>query len=142
MTTGNDGSATISLRSGDPGPNARPNIAGQLYFLGGSWSTSYAAGVQSAPLSVKLFTSVLAAGDQPTWADVQPILYRFYYMYGYMASIVDLSNYDDVKANSKQIKHVLSLDFNDPGYMPVSREMANAERELILGWIKAGCPAG
>lgn len=142
VTTGNDGWAPIPLQSGDPGPAARPNITGQLYFLGGGWSTSYAATVGSAPLSVKLFSSVLAAGDQPKWADVQPILYRFYYMYGYMASIVDLSNYDDVKANAQPIKQVLSLDFNDAGYMPVSREMANAERDLILQWINAGCPAG
>lgn len=142
VTTGNDGSAPISLKAGDPGPNARPNLAGQLYYLGGGWSTSYAAGIGSAPLTVKLFSSVLAAGDKPTWADVQPILYRFYYMYGFMASIVDLSNYDDVKASAPQIQHVLSADFNDAGYMPVSREMADAERDLILQWIKAGCPAG
>jgi hypothetical protein len=50
-----------------------------------------------------------------------------------MASIVDLSNYENVKANKDAIKFVLSL--------PVSRELSRDEQALILHWIELGAPA-
>ena len=115
------------------------NIAGQLYFLCGNWASPLTTNA-GAPLTVKVFSSGLVS-NALNWAAVSPILYRFYYMYGYMASIVDLSNYDDVKQNSQAILQVISADFNDAGYMPVTREMAAAERNLIVDWINAGCPA-
>jgi hypothetical protein len=140
VTTLDNGVAALSLTAGDPGANARPNIAGQLYFIGGPWASPLTTNA-AAPLTVKVFSSELAGGDELTWAAVQPILYRFYYMYGFMASIVDLSSYADVQENSKAILQVLTTDFNDGGYMPVTREMAAAERNLIVAWIDAGCPA-
>jgi hypothetical protein len=142
VKTGADGSASIPLQASDPSelPPARQNIGGQLYFLGGFWQVN---NVGPGPLNVKLLTpSASANTTNPTWSNVQPILFKYYYLYGYMASIVDLSNYDDVAQNAQIIKHVLLLDFGDPNYMPVSREMSNADRQTLLTWIANGCPAG
>jgi hypothetical protein len=75
------------------------------------------------------------------WGDVQPILYKYYYLYAYMASIVDISDYAAVVANAQAIQQVFSLPFSDPNYMPVTREMSSDEKNLILNWIKAGCPS-
>ena len=58
-----------------------------------------------------------------------------------MASIVDLSNYATVKASASALQSVLSLSFDDPSYMPVTREMSDDQRQLILTWIQNGCPA-
>lgn len=142
VRTGSDGSAPIPLQASDPSelPSVRQNIGGQLYFLGGPWQAN---NVGPGPLSVKLLTpSASANTTDPTWSNVQPILFKYYYLYGYMASIVDLSNYDEVAQNAHIIQQVLLLDFGDPNYMPVSREMSNADRQTLLTWIAKGCPAG
>jgi hypothetical protein len=150
VTIGADGSASIPLTATNPAPlpAGRQYIGGQLYYLGGAWAAGnvwngYGAGVFfAAPLSVKLFSSIQPPIAQPTWSDVQPILFKYYYLYGYMASIVDLSNYASVKSNAQAIQGVLTLGFDDPNYMPVTREMSNDERQLILTWIANGCPPG
>jgi hypothetical protein len=140
VTTDANGTAPIPLQARNPFPlpPGRKSIGGQLYFVGGPWA---AGNVFHAPLTAKLFTSIEPPIPNPTWSDVWPILYKYYYLYPYMASIVDLSTYSDVVANAPAIQHVLTLPFSDPSYMPVSREMSNDERNLILSWIKAGCPS-
>jgi hypothetical protein len=149
VTTGANGSAAIPLQASNPSPlpAGREHIGGQLYYLGGDWAAGNvwngdSAGFFSSPLSVKVFNSIEPPITQPTWADVQPILFKYYYLYGYMASIVDLSNYASVQSNAQAIQAVLTLGFDDPNYMPVTREMSNDQRQLILTWIANGCPQG
>jgi hypothetical protein len=149
VTTGANGSAPIPLAATNPSPLPVPrqNIGGQLYYLGGAWAAGNvwngdSAGFFASPLSVKLFNSIDPPITAPTWTDVQPILYQYYYLYGYMASIVDLSNYSAVQASAQAIQSVLTLSIDDPSYMPVTREMSNDQRQLILTWIANGCPAG
>jgi hypothetical protein len=149
VTTGANGKASIPLQASNPSPlpKGRKDIGGQLYYIGGAWAAGNvwngdSAGFFSSPLSVKLFSSIEPPITEPTWTDVQPILYKYYYLYAYMASIVDLSNYDSVKSSAQAIQGVLTLEFGDPNYMPVTREMSNDERQLILTWIANGCPQG
>lgn len=144
VTLGADGSAQAVFRASDSFPAtampaSRQSIGGQLYFVGGPWQSgaTQAAGV---PLTVKVFNSIEPPIPNPTWEDVQPILYKYYYLYAIMAGYVDLSNYDSVVANAQGIQHVVSLPFTDPNYMPVSREMSEDQRQLILTWIAQGCP--
>jgi hypothetical protein len=140
VTTGANGMAPVPLQAGNPSPLPpdRQSIGGQLYFVGGPWA---AGNVSGAPLTAKLFNSIEPPIPEPTWDDVQPILYKYYFLYAYMASIVDISNYADVVANAQAIQQVFSLPFSDPNYMPVTREMSSDEKNLILSWIKAGCPS-
>ncbi|HEX3580834.1 MAG TPA: hypothetical protein VH087_03670 [Thermoanaerobaculia bacterium] len=153
VNTGNGGVAPVTFTSTDPVPlpSTRMPIGGQVYFVGGSswpagnnWnggsSSSGAPIFYPTPFSVKLFTS-LPTVPNPTWSDVQPILYKYYYLYGYMASIVDLSDYGSVKGMAQAIQSMLTLSVDDPSYMPVTREMSNDETQLVLTWIANGCPA-
>ncbi len=150
VTTGANGSASVSLSASNPSPLPllRGNLGGQLYYIGGAWAAgnvwnAYGAGTfYAAPLSVKLFNSIEPPIPNPTWKNVQPILYKYYYLYAVMVGYVDLSNYDSVVMSKDGIQQVLNLDFNDPNYMPVTREMSNDERQLILTWIANGCPQG
>lgn len=136
-----NGLTKIPLVAHDPVPKParRQFIGGQLYYVGGDWM-SHADHFLGGPLIVKVFNS-LAAVANPTWKDVQPILHPYYILYAYMASIVDLSSYESVKANKDAIKFVLTLPVSDPRYMPVSRELSPDERALILHWIELGAPA-
>jgi hypothetical protein len=141
VTTGADGRASIPLAASDPVPKEprRQFIDGQLYFLGGPWASG-ADQVPGAPLTVKIFNNISPPVPNPTWKDVAPILFEYYFLYAYMASIVDLSQYDSVKASAADIQRVLELPESDPNFMPVTREMSRDQRQLVLAWIAAGCP--
>jgi hypothetical protein len=54
---------------------------------------------------------------------------------------VDLSSYEDVKASSAEILEVISLPVEDPGSMPVTRDLSAYHRKMIQAWIARGCPA-
>lgn len=147
VTTGAGGNVAVPLTASNPAPlpKGRQNIGGQLYYLGGTWAAGNvwngtSQGFFACPLSVKLFNSIDPPIPNPTWADVQPILYKYYYLYAIMAGIVDLSNYDQVVASQKGIVQVLNAPFGDPGYMPVTREMSNDQKQLLLTWFAQGCP--
>ena len=141
VITDKNGRAAIPVKAGNPVPKpaGREFVDGQLYFIGGPWA-SPADQVAGAPLTVKVFNSMKPIAS-PKWKDVQPILQQFYTLYAYMASIVDLSNYDSVKANAGRIKSVMELSMSDPAYMPVTREMSRDATKLIIQLINKGAPA-
>lgn len=141
VTTDQNGRAGISLKANNPVPKpaGREFVDGQLYFIGGPWASPSDMAV-GAPLTVKVFNAMKPIAS-PKWKDVQPILQQFYTLYAYMAGIVDLSNYDSVKANAGRIKSVMELSMSDPAYMPVTREMSRDATKLIIQWINKGAPA-
>jgi hypothetical protein len=141
VTTDQNGRAPVPIRANNPvpKPSGREFVDGQLYFIGGPWASPADRAV-GAPLTVKVFNAMKPIAS-PKWKDVQPILQQFYTLYAYMASIVDLSNYDSVKANAARIKSVMELSMSDPAYMPVTREMSRDAAKLIIQWINKGAPA-
>ena len=141
VSTGTDGKAPISFTATNPVPKPlrRVFVDGQVYFIGGPWASG-ANAMAGAPLSIKVYNKVEPPIANPVWKDVQPILYQYYYLYGYMASMVDMSNYEEVKGKKIDIAYVMSLPDTDPGFMPVTREMSADQRQLILTWIKNDCP--
>ncbi len=134
------GKAAIAVTGGSTAgkPVRRKNIEGQLYFIGGPWAPAADAGITGGPLTVDVYDEV-APIAAPTWGDVAPILYPYYLLYAYMVGIVDLSEYDSVKASSGAVAHVLGLPMSDPLYMPVTRDLSPAKRKIVLDWIAQGC---
>jgi hypothetical protein len=93
-------------------------------------------------ISVLVWTDY-AAPKEPSWrADVQPILSQYANLYPVMKPIVDLSNYDSVVANKARMQMVFSLAAEDPRYMPVTRDLSPAKREMILNWLSTTGNAG
>jgi hypothetical protein len=134
------GTAQVILNASNPTPKPeqRKNVDGQVYFIGGPWTPTTEL-FEGAPLSVKIANSMTPV-QSPTWTDVQPILYQYYVLYGYMASIVNLSNYASVKESAQQVRAVLLLPISDPHHMPVTRDMSKDARRMIIQWIDNGCP--
>ena len=142
VKTKKHGHTTIHLQAGDPLPlpKARRDIGGQLYYLGGSWALPTFDTQLGAPLTVKVFNSC-PVPDVPTWADVQPILYPYYILYGFMSAIVDLSDYTAVKAHKKAIVDTLTLPIEHPAFMPTSRDLSRDQLAILLRWFELDCPA-
>ncbi len=146
VTTGPDGTAQLTIEAGDPGtPRAFADggfIDGQVYGIRPVFSGTYS----TAPPNLSDFISILlwsgySAPDNPTWADVQPIFLQYANLYPTMKQIIDLSDYTQVQLHADDIASRLQLDENDPLYMPVTRDLSPAKKNMIVAWIAAGCPA-
>ena len=143
ITTGPDGTAELALHAGDPG-QPRSYVDGQVYgvtYAMGNTAPPYGSvGNPSLTLNA-LVWSGYAAPKHPTWQhDVQPIFQQYANLYPVMKPIVDLSDYHSVVAKAAAIKRVFSVPMTDPRYMPVTRDLSRARREMILKWLDHPLP--
>ena len=77
-----------------------------------------------------------------TWVDnVQSIFLQYSRLYPVMKKAIDLSSYDDVtKPYAIQLlNYSMQLDINHPNYMPVSRDLSNSRKKMILEWLSKPC---
>jgi hypothetical protein len=49
--------------------------------------------------------------------------------------LVDLGDYDSVVAHLKILELAFSLPIEDPNHMPVTRDLSDAKRDMILKWM-------
>lgn len=119
-------------------PRPRGYIDGQLYGIG------YQLTVQPAATITNFwnFISILAfspfdAPKSPTWStDIAPILTQYGHLYPIMSKhLVDLGDYDSVVKHLKILRLAFSLPVEDPNHMPVTRDLSDARRAMILNWI-------
>jgi hypothetical protein len=81
--------------------------------------------------------------DEPAWRqDVEPILSEYAQVYPVMKDIVDLADYDGVVANKDALATVFNLPQDSPHYMPVTRDLSPAKRQMILAWLQTTGNAG
>lgn len=142
VTTDAAGKATVSVQASDPGTPRGP-IDGQVFGFNGDWSTRSGisiTGTQQSAVAVRVFSGFTAPAA-PTWTDVQPIFTQYNTMFPAMAAIIDLSDLATVTANKADIRSRLLLPLDDPGLMPVTRDLSAKKRAMIVAWIDAGCPA-
>jgi hypothetical protein len=124
----------------------RDYIDGQVYGIGYSVAGSDPAdGAYANPAN---FVSVLVWSDyrapaEPTWKqDVEPILGEYAQVYPVMKAFVDLADYDSVVANKDALEQVFNLPQDDPHYMPVTRDLSPAKRQMIMAWLQTTGNAG
>ena len=139
INTGDDGIAVLPIEASDPG-NPREYIHGQVYGV------TYAAGPTAPPLgSVQNGSQMLSAlvwskydiPDHPTWLrDVQPILGQYANLYPVMKPIVDLGDYSSVVSRRPILRNVFESPMTDPNYMPVTRDLSAAKREMLCRWLE------
>ena len=90
------------------------------------------------PIAIRAFSN--PKYQEPyTWVDhVQPIFHQFHHLYPVMHGILNLSNYYSVIApkNLGLLKIAMSLDINDPNYMPVTRDLPEPQKQMILKWLE------
>ncbi|HEX8158754.1 MAG TPA: ferritin-like protein, partial [Solirubrobacteraceae bacterium] len=137
VKTGPQGRALLELTASDPG-NPRQFVDGQVYGVAYGWEGDEAV-AQGNKLNA-LVWSAYAAPKKPTWvADVQPILQQYANLYPIMRDVVDLSNYVDVaQRHRRALMLAMDLPTTDPNYMPVTRDLSPAKRDMIVGWLKRG----
>ncbi|HEV7922670.1 MAG TPA: hypothetical protein VGR02_17945 [Thermoanaerobaculia bacterium] len=138
VTTDANGRAQFAIAAADPG-TPRDFIDGQVYGIGFQW-TEDTSPDPFAFFSVKVFSGYQAP-DTPTWVhDVRPVLAQYAHLYPAMQAIIKLDDFNAVVKNIQPIIARLSLPFDDPRLMPLTRELSPAKRDMILHWARIGHP--
>jgi hypothetical protein len=138
ITTGPEGTVQLPLQASDPG-DPRTYIDGQVYGVTyGPGNTAPAVGSVQNPSQIlnALVWSGYEIPATPTWTnDVEPIFQQYANLYPVMKQFVDLSNYNSVVAAASAIKQVFGVPVTDPRYMPVTRDLSRAKRQMIIRWL-------
>jgi hypothetical protein len=138
ITTGPSGTVELPLQASDPG-DPRTYIDGQVYGVTyGPGSTAPPVGSVGNPSQIlnALVWSGYEIPTTPTWTnDVEPIFQQYANLYPVMKQFVDLSNYNSVVAAASMIKKVFGVPVTDAKYMPVTRDLSRAKREMIIRWL-------
>lgn len=142
-TTSNElGVASFELTARDPG-NPRGAVDGQIYFLRYQFQTPTPAPYVQGPdelVSVQVYQQATAA--ELTWhGSIREILGQYGMLYPIMGNI-GLGDYQSVVRNHEMIETVLKRDILDPLHMPVTRDLSDSRRRLVLDWFAAGMPEG
>lgn len=88
-----------------------------------------------------LFWPPFQAPATPTWAqDVGPILKAYARLYPGMKDRLDIGNETTVKGFARAMYEHMAAPFDDPAYMPVTRDLAPPKVQMILDWLKPYLP--
>jgi hypothetical protein len=138
VTTDANGRVQFVIAAKDPG-KPRDFIDGQVYGIGFQWAEDTSPD-PFAFFSVKIYSGYQAP-ETPTWVhDVRPVLAQYAHLYPAMQAIIKLDDFNAVVKNIQPIIARLSLPFDDPRLMPVTRELSPAKRNMILHWARIGHP--
>lgn len=120
-------------------PADRQQLDSLVYLFTGPWASLngglFASQIQPAGL---LVWAPYADADMPnpTWEDqVQPIFDEYMRIYPGMQQIMDLTDLSVVQGNLKPLRDALSLPFDAPHRMPVTRDLSTQKIEVIKTWL-------
>jgi hypothetical protein len=121
-------------------PPLRKQLDSLVYNFTGPWTAYNGVTASSGipPASLLVWAPYKDAGmPNPTWAgQVQPIFDEYMRIYPGMKQIMDLTNLSVVQANKDALLEVLSLPFEAPHRMPVTRDLSPQKIEVIKTWLK------
>ena len=84
---------------------------------------------------------VVNSDVKTTWiTTIYPIFKEYANLFPVMRAFVDLGDYNSVVDKKCHIITAMSLDFQDPQFMPVTRDLSPKKTELVLQWLDEGKP--
>jgi hypothetical protein len=140
------GNAVLTVTAGQLNPAfPRGYIDGQLYGIGYELAQRPAGSLDNFWnfISVLVFSPFHAPAKPEWFADIQPILTQYGNLYPIMSRhLVDLGDYASVVAHRNILELAFSLPTEDPNHMPVTRDMSDAKRHMILTWLRTPAADG
>ena len=128
------------------GNDEKKRIEGQVYTFGycviQPGQSDCTSDDDTSRISFLAFSTINPSKPYTWVKDVEPIFSQYAHLTPAMKDILDLSNYTDVTLpwNIGLLKHSMSVGFDDPNYMPVTRDLAPKKREMILEWLNSETP--
>lgn len=141
LKTGANGKIDATLTAiGDP-ENFREYVEGQIYLYPYTLN-----GVQYFDQCSEDFLCVhlrdrYNVPASPTWTDVAHIWLQFGNLYPIMSKhIMNMSKMDDIIKHKDILLFAFTRDFNDPVYMPVTRDLSKNKMDTLIKWLKEPKP--
>ena len=130
------GRVGVRLAGGDPG-NPRKYLDGQMYLIDYRLPGQSDASRQPVDFVVVHVRDAYQVPDKPSWkTDVKPVLTQFSNLYPIMSKgFIDLSDRAAVLANREFLQLAFSRPITDPNYMPVTRDLSEPKRQMLLKWL-------
>ncbi len=137
VVTDADGRAELPITVHHPG-RPRGYLDGQVYVITYSLDGQPPEQQHRFDLVVLHVRDAYAAPARPTWVDdVRPVLAQYGNLYPIMSRrLVDLGDYDAVREHAATIELAFSRPLGDPNHMPVTRELSEARRAVLLTWLR------
>jgi hypothetical protein len=137
VETGPDGTAQVTFTTTEPG-NPRGYIDGQVYLV--DYRLPGQANTAHHPfdyIAVHVREAV-AEVENPSWQlDIEPIFTQYANLYPIMSrQLVNLADLADVHCHKRLLQLAFSLDIGDPNYMPVTRDLSEWKRQMIVRWLE------
>ncbi len=146
------GRAKLTITAVDAG-NPRGFIDGQVYGISFALqeSTVQPSSFDGSNFISLLMFNALTAPARPDWSDVQPIFEQYGHLYprphgpnpyapfsGRPPShpVVNLNDYDSITGFAQHIIWALDLPIGHPSHMPVTRDLSEAKRAMLLKWLR------
>ena len=124
--------------------NIRKIIDGQIYALQYTFNGYPLNPDRDAAMNTAICIHVydeFQPPERPTWlADIHPIFHLYDNLFPVMRSFIDLGDYDNVVKKKCHVLTAMSLDFQDPQFMPVTRDLSAGKTEMILKWLDEDKP--
>ncbi|GAB6260690.1 hypothetical protein [Photobacterium sp. R1] len=133
--TNANGKARYEYSVTGPG-NPRKYMDGQVYLMSYTpvGATDYIQ--QFMDIIANLVFDHYTVPAQPTWNDVKPIMSQYNNLYPVMGRmLVNLSSYASMVRFRSVLELAFSREHNDPNYMPVTRDLSEPKRQMILKWL-------
>ena len=138
IMTDENGMAIVNIPTLDPN-KSRGYIDGQLYgFCYGLTGSRPPNPSSHDNVIVIMLYNGYKDEPSPTWLDnIFPIFKQYAELYPVMTeNFVDLGNYYEVKERKFPILESLALPMSHPNHMPVTRDLSDAKRKVILKWLR------
>ncbi len=110
--------------------------AGDGYLVGEAMTLKPQTGPPTPPFLSLIFWQNHKVVDLPTWEqNIQPLMAIYARMFPGMVSILNIGDLGTIKSFAPVIRARFQLDRNDPGFMPVSRDMSPATVQMMLRFL-------
>lgn len=128
---------TITLTGPSEFGKPRQYFDGQIYNFSYNFIGSEAVVQQQFDCFAILVFSTFNAAADPSWEEVQPILQQYANLYPVMSKgLFDFSQKTVADAHADTLYAVFSNNnFNDPDYMPVTRDMSSSKRQALTAYF-------
>ena len=130
-----NGIVEIRIHTRDPG-NPRKIIDGQVYYYIYGLSGEDFDGDADKTIRIHVYDNYTYT-QPPNWIKhVYPIFKQYANLFPVMTEhFLDLGNYEEVVNSKRLIAMSMKLPESHPNYMPITRDLSQAKKNMILEWL-------
>lgn len=142
VTTDRSGATVLPISASDP-RNPRGYIDGQIYLIDYRLSGQGNQARSGYDYIVVHVRDAFTTPAKPSWSDIAPILQQYANLYPIMSrSLFNLADPSIVDRHARSLHLAFSRPIDDPNHMPVTRDLSEGKRQMILRYLEGVLESG